>query len=126
MSARRTDMHRLQEMVRLHRMGQSGRAIARQLRVGRNTVACYLEVFAKTCMLEGPEGELPEADVLRGAVEEHLPAGKSPRQHSLRRAVGHDRQTRRARTAQGPKTVAGTALRRRAGPVSENRPERFS
>lgn len=82
MSARRTDMHRLQEMVRLHRMGQSGRAIARQLRLGRNTVACYLGVFARTGMLEGPEGNLPEADVLRRAVEEHLPAGKPPGQRS--------------------------------------------
>ena len=82
MSARRTDMHRLQEIVRLHRMGQSGRAIARQLRLGRNTVASYLGVFAKTGMLEGPEGDLPEPDVLRRAVEEHVPTGKAPQQTS--------------------------------------------
>ena len=82
MSARRTDMHRLQEMVRLHRMGQSGRAIARQLRLGRNTVAGYLVVLAKADLLDGSTEELPVAEALRKAVEEHMPAGKSPQQTS--------------------------------------------
>jgi hypothetical protein len=36
MSARRTDMHRLQEVVRLHRMGRSSRRIARQLQSNRS------------------------------------------------------------------------------------------
>jgi DNA-binding NarL/FixJ family response regulator len=42
MAARRTDMHRLQEVTRLHRMGESVRRIARQLALGRNTIREYL------------------------------------------------------------------------------------
>ena len=45
MSARRPDMHRLQELVRLHRMGQSARSLARQLRMGRATALQYLAAF---------------------------------------------------------------------------------
>lgn len=41
MSARRTDTHRIQVLVRLHRLGQSQRAIAEQLGMGRDTVRIY-------------------------------------------------------------------------------------
>ena len=47
MSAKRTDMHRLQEAVRLHRLGQSRRQISRQLKIGRDTLARYFAAFAK-------------------------------------------------------------------------------
>ena len=52
MGARRTDMHRLQEMVRLHRMGASSREIARQLRTGRDTIRCYLRGLRRADRLE--------------------------------------------------------------------------
>ena len=38
MTVRRIDMHRIQKLIRLHRMDQSVRSIARQLRMGRDTV----------------------------------------------------------------------------------------
>lgn len=37
MSAQRSDMHRLQERVRLHRLGLTERCAAKELRMGRNT-----------------------------------------------------------------------------------------
>lgn len=75
-------MHRLQEVVRLHRLGQSRRTIARQLRVGRNTVARYLEALAAAGVLEGSPGELPDPAALRAVVDECLPAKEAPQQVS--------------------------------------------
>ena len=61
-------MYRIQELVRLHRLGQSQRAIAQQLRMGRDTNRRYLATLAKAGLLEGrPEG-LPELDHLRAVV----------------------------------------------------------
>jgi len=82
MGARRTDMHRLQEMVRLHRLGQSSRAIARQLRMGRDTIRCYLRALSKACLLEGGTEELPGVAALRGAIGEQAPAKPAPQQTS--------------------------------------------
>lgn len=42
MSARKTQMHQLQEAIRLHRLGRSRRRIASDLRMGRDTVRAYL------------------------------------------------------------------------------------
>ena len=82
MGAARIDMHRLQEVVRLHRLGRSGRAIARQLRIGRNTVGGYLESLSKAELLDGPAEELPAVEVLRTAVEEYAPSKTAPQQTS--------------------------------------------
>lgn len=68
MSARRTDMHRLQEVIRLHRLGRSRRRIGRQLRMGRDTVRWYLEAFSKAGVLEGAPDDLPELGVLQALV----------------------------------------------------------
>ena len=82
MGARRIDMHRLQEVIRLHRLGRSRRAIARQLRIGRNTVRGYLEAVSKAGILDGPAEDLPELDHLRAIVEEHVPSAQAPQQVS--------------------------------------------
>ncbi len=68
MSARRTDMHRLQEVIRLHRLGRSGRQIARRLRMGRETVREYLDAFLKAGLLNGAADDLPDQHVLRAAL----------------------------------------------------------
>jgi len=81
MSARRPDMHRLQEMIRLHRMGQSLREIARQLRMGRDTIRQYLDVFAEGEVLSGHVDDLPAAGALQTLVEAHA-GTKPPRQLS--------------------------------------------
>lgn len=77
MGARRTDMHRLQEMVRLHRMGASSREIARQLRMGRDTIRCYLRGLRRAGLLEGAVEDLPDVTELRSGIGEHAPAKKA-------------------------------------------------
>ena len=64
MGRARIDMHRLQEVLRLHRLGLSARAIARQLRIGRNTLGGYLDAVSKAGLLDGSADELPAVDVL--------------------------------------------------------------
>jgi len=39
-------MHRLQDLIRLHREGEGSRGIARQLRMGRDTIRLYLRALA--------------------------------------------------------------------------------
>lgn len=82
MGARRTDMHRLQEMVRLHRLGKSSRAIARQLRMGRDTIRSYLRALSRAGSLEGPADELPDLRTVRAVIGEHLPSSAPPQQRS--------------------------------------------
>ena len=75
MGARRTDMHRLQEVIRLHRLGKSSRRIARHLSMGRDTIREYLLVLSKAGLLDGPSDALPDLDVLSGLVREHIASG---------------------------------------------------
>lgn len=82
MAARRMDMHRLQEVVRLHRLGRSTRRIARLLQMGRNTIQGYLDALGEGGLLDGPADALPELEVLAACVLEHLPPGSAPQQSS--------------------------------------------
>ena len=66
MAARRTDMHRLQEVVRLHRMGRSRRQIERELRMSRHTITEAFRAFESSALLEGAAGDLPEVRDRRG------------------------------------------------------------
>lgn len=66
-------MHRLQELVRLHRLGRSARDIARALRLSRNTVRGYLAAFAAAGVLEGDPDVLPELATLRAAAPPRRP-----------------------------------------------------
>jgi hypothetical protein len=74
MDARRTDMHRLQEMVRLHRMGCGARRIARQLRMGRDTIRLYSVALSQAGLLDGAVEALPDGEVLRQAVQARVAA----------------------------------------------------
>jgi transposase len=69
-------MHRLQELIRLHRLGKSRRAIAQQLRMGRDTIRSYLDQLSKQQLLDGAVDQLPTVEVLRDAV--HEPSATSP------------------------------------------------
>ncbi len=82
MGARKTDMHRLQELVRLHRLGTSTRTIARQLRMGRDTIRASLNAFQKAGLLDDGPSDLPDLDVLRVLIEEHVPSKQAPQQTS--------------------------------------------
>ena len=67
-------MHRLQELVRLHRMGRSARSLARQLRMGRATALQYLAAFREGGLLEGDPDDLPAADALAARIAAVFPA----------------------------------------------------
>lgn len=66
-------MHRLQELVRLHRMGLAERRAAKELRMGRNTARDYRRAIAAAGLLEGNAEELPALEQLKAAVLAALP-----------------------------------------------------
>jgi len=65
-------MHRLQELVRLHRMGVSPRQVAKTLAMGPNTERRYRKILAGAGLLAGEPDDLPELEVLRSAVEAEM------------------------------------------------------
>jgi len=82
MGAKRTEMHRLQELIRLHRMGRSQRAISNQLRMGRRTVRRFMAALESAGVLAGEPTDLPDSAALRAVIDEHLPGTTAPRQVS--------------------------------------------
>jgi transposase len=82
MSAKRIDMHRLQDLVRYHRMGRSARGIARLLHMGRNTTRGYLEALEKAQLLDGDLQQLPSVEDLKAALAQHAPPKVAPQQES--------------------------------------------
>jgi transposase len=72
-------MHRLQEMVRLHRQGLGARRVARQLDMSPNTERKYRQVLEPAGLLKGDD-ELPSLSELRLLVEREIGAPKSPPQ----------------------------------------------
>jgi len=73
-------MHRLQDLVRLHRQGLPARSIARVLRMGRNTVARYSDALRSEQLLDGDAADIPETATLRAAINKHHGLPKLPRQ----------------------------------------------
>lgn len=82
MSARRTEMHRLQELVRLHRMGKGSRDVARLLRMGPNSERMYRRALDEAGLLRGAPDEIPELETLKAAVLAHAPPKPAPQQQS--------------------------------------------
>lgn len=78
MSKRRVDMDRLQELVRLHRMGTGAREVARLLGMSPNTERAYREALKKERLLDGAPDDIPALDVLRAAVNTRLPVIAPP------------------------------------------------
>lgn len=76
----RVDMHRLQELVRLHRMRTSSREAARLLGMSRNTARDYRQALLDAGLWDGAVDALPALDVLRAAVEQAFPAKPPPPQ----------------------------------------------
>lgn len=79
---RRVDMDRLQELVRLHRMGTGGREVARLLGMSPNTERAYRLALEAAGLLVGPIPDLPTLERLKAAVEERLPRKLPPQQVS--------------------------------------------
>jgi hypothetical protein len=74
------DMHRLQEFVRLRRLGAGSREIARVLKMSRNTQKHYVRVLSKAQLLDGSPDQLPELETLKRAVEQLLPPTPPPQE----------------------------------------------
>lgn len=75
-------MHRLQELVRLHRLGLSVRRVAQQLGMSPNTERAYRLLLDKANLLKGFVDDLPPLTTLRAAVETHKPLHTPPQQAS--------------------------------------------
>ncbi len=77
----RVDMHRLQELVRLHRMGVGARETARLLRMGPSTERDYRRILRRAGLFDGAPSELPTIETLKQAVQRELGEPKRP-QHA--------------------------------------------
>ena len=75
-------MHRLQELVRLYRLGEGARSIARQLRMSPNTERQYRNALETAGLLAGDAESLPDLAVLRLAIEAHKPTRPPPQHES--------------------------------------------
>ncbi len=73
MSAERTDMHLLQELVRLHRMNITVREIARTLGISPNTERKYRMALKGSGLLEGDPSQLPELEHIHNILNEAIP-----------------------------------------------------
>jgi transposase len=73
-------MHRLQELVRLHRMGVGYRAAAGMLAMSPNTERVYRDALIAAGLWDGPVDALPALDELRRAVEAQRPVAAAPPQ----------------------------------------------
>lgn len=82
MTARRTDTHRIQELIRLHRLGESSRSIARQLRMSRDVIRAYRRALSSAGLLEGTAEVVPALELVREALRDRLPTRPPPQQVS--------------------------------------------
>src|SRR5262245_46337778 len=78
MSMRRVDMDRLQELVRLHRMGTGAREVARVLNMSPNTEREYRLALQAEGLLDGAVDDVPALETLRAAIERRLPTTAPP------------------------------------------------
>ena len=71
-------MHRLQELVRLHRQGVRPRAVRRLLVMSPKTEIKYRHALTTAGLLAGEDRELPSMDALRAAVLGAHPSPERP------------------------------------------------
>lgn len=69
MSNTRIHVYRIQELVRLHRMGEAKGEVARLLGLSPTTERAYRRALAEAGLLEGDPGELPEEEQLQAVVQ---------------------------------------------------------
>lgn len=108
------DMHQLQELVRLHRMGEHATRVAERLGIDRKTERKYRHRIAAAGLLEGASDELPQMSSLRAAVSRPRPV---PRQE--RSSVEDHRAFIEAKRADGlgPTAIHGLLVERYGGDV---------
>src|SRR5262249_1917551 len=78
--AQRIDMHRLQELVRLHRLGINSREVARLLGMSPNTERDYRVALVRATLLGGGAAALPPLEQLAAAVQTHRGPLVTPQQ----------------------------------------------
>ena len=71
-------MHRLQDLVRLHRGGTGARRVAALLGMSPNTERAYRVALEEAGLLRGPPEELPMLAELKAAVLKHRPSPAAP------------------------------------------------
>ncbi|MCP4960619.1 MAG: transposase, partial [Actinomycetia bacterium] len=79
---KRISMHRLAELVRLHRKQVPSRQVARLLAMSPNTERRYRVALQKEGLLDGPVDDPPDPSRLREAVEARLPSSSGPQHES--------------------------------------------
>ncbi len=82
MCMRRTEMDRLQELVRLHRLETGACEVARLLGMSRNTERQYRVALDAAELLRGSVDALPALDVLKAAVLSAMPPKEAPQSTS--------------------------------------------
>jgi transposase len=75
-------MHRLQELVRLFRLGCGAKEVARLLKMSPNTERKYREALVAAGLLAGDVVDLPDLERLQLVVSAALPARPAPQQVS--------------------------------------------
>ena len=82
MSREIVEMYRLQELVRLHRLGNGCHEVARLLKLGPNQERKYRVAIEKADLLKGDVKKLPATEELRAAVMKYEPPKQPPQQIS--------------------------------------------
>jgi len=82
MAQRRTEMDRLVELVRLHRMKTGARDVARLLKMGPNTERLYRLALDDAGLLAGSLDDLPSLEMLKAAVLARMPPPAPPPQQT--------------------------------------------
>jgi hypothetical protein len=104
MSNRRVDLSRIQELVRLHRVGEKPRKIARLLSMSPNTERFYRRLLDEAGMLNGAPDAMPKLDAMRVAIEQRAPAVIPPQQIST--VVGWSERVRQLlASGLGPRAI---------------------
>jgi hypothetical protein len=115
MRMRRVEMDRLQELVRLHRMGTGSLEEERILQISPNTEREYRNAIRDEGLLVGAVDEVPALDLLRQVVERRLPSSKPPPQMvSSVESLAERRTAHRARAS--ARSAALSAIAASAAP----------
>ena len=120
MAARRIAMHRLEELVRLHRLGTPVHEVARLLKMGPRTERAYREALIDAGLLYGStDDSLPALEELKSAVLARMPPPATPPHQvstleSWRTEIEHlyDKACARVRSTTGCGSSARTSRER--------------
>jgi len=110
MCMRRVEMQRLQELVRLHRMGTGAREVARMLHMSPNTERDYRNALRAEGLLEGAVEEIAAPEVLRSG-------GRTP---PAGRCNGCGQRFPRARRCRLPKAFSFSSCPSRRRPARDD------